>query len=304
MLILQLALGAVLTFFVQDRSQFAKWLAWSSVGTTLLFLSAGLAIEFRTVASRWRTFSFLLIATCVPPTIATFLFCTWFGYDPLISALVATVVMTTGTGVTVQCLAENKMLEQPSTQFLVCLSAVEDLPAALALTSLLVYTAVPIQGPLSGVVLLLLALLVGCIFRNAFPSKANIVGKPIKKISNLVLPFYFVFVGSQMVPNAFKDVHLWIFILGCSIIAIAFKYFPILWVMKLHKNHLKDIEPKIIAWGMIPRGVPGLAFALTAQKAGLINDDLYAGLVSVVSATTFVGLIGLRRELLVLKRQV
>jgi hypothetical protein len=49
--------------------------------------------------------------------------------------------------------------------------------------------------------------------------------------------------------------------------------------------------------GLIPRGLPGLVFATTALKAGLIDTVQFSALVIMVMTTTVVGLLLLERRL-------
>ena len=48
-----------------------------------------------------------------------------------------------------------------------------------------------------------------------------------------------------------------------------------------------------MAWGMVPRGIPGFAFAATALAGGLITEETFTVLIFVVSITTWIGLLGL-----------
>jgi Kef-type K+ transport system membrane component KefB len=54
-----------------------------------------------------------------------------------------------------------------------------------------------------------------------------------------------------------------------------------------------DLHPEVVAWGMVPRGIPGFAFATASVSAGLINNEIFTLLILVVSVTTWVGLIGI-----------
>jgi uncharacterized protein (UPF0261 family) len=52
-----------------------------------------------------------------------------------------------------------------------------------------------------------------------------------------------------------------------------------------------------VAFGLIPRGLPGLVFASSALAAGVVTPVQYSALVLMVSATTVLGLLMLGRRL-------
>jgi Kef-type K+ transport system membrane component KefB len=57
------------------------------------------------------------------------------------------------------------------------------------------------------------------------------------------------------------------------------------------------VDRWVVAYGLIPRGLPGLVFATTALAAGLIDAVQFAALVIMVTVTTVVGLLLLERRL-------
>jgi hypothetical protein len=57
------------------------------------------------------------------------------------------------------------------------------------------------------------------------------------------------------------------------------------------------VDRWVVAFGLIPRGLPGLVFATLAQAAGLIDAVQFAALVIMVTVTTVVGLLLLERRL-------
>lgn len=57
------------------------------------------------------------------------------------------------------------------------------------------------------------------------------------------------------------------------------------------------VDRRLVIYGLIPRGLPGLVFATTALKAGVVNASQFSALVLMVSFTTVVGLLLLERRL-------
>jgi hypothetical protein len=57
------------------------------------------------------------------------------------------------------------------------------------------------------------------------------------------------------------------------------------------------VDPWVVAFGLIPRGLPGLVFATTALARGLIDTVQFAALLITVATTTVLGLLLLERRL-------
>jgi len=57
------------------------------------------------------------------------------------------------------------------------------------------------------------------------------------------------------------------------------------------------VDPWVVAYGLIPRGLPGLVFATTALARGLIDSLQFAALLIMVTVTTVLGLLLLERRL-------
>jgi hypothetical protein len=57
------------------------------------------------------------------------------------------------------------------------------------------------------------------------------------------------------------------------------------------------VDPWVVAYGLIPRGLPGLVFATTALARGVIDGVQFAALLIMVTMTTVLGLLLLERRL-------
>ena len=62
------------------------------------------------------------------------------------------------------------------------------------------------------------------------------------------------------------------------------------------------VDRRLVIYGLIPRGLPGLVFATTARKAGLVTPEQFSALVLMVTITTVVGLLLLEGRLQRLSR--
>jgi Kef-type K+ transport system membrane component KefB len=107
----------------------------------------------------------------------------------------------------------------------------------------------------------------------------------IKPVADLLVPVFFVTVGMKVQPamlNPFADnAHFGIAML-LTTVAVASKLVTGLAIYK------RGVRRWPVAVGMVPRGEVGLIFAGAGLAAGVIEKDLYSGLVAVVMLTTFV----------------
>ncbi|MDE2237927.1 MAG: cation:proton antiporter, partial [Elusimicrobia bacterium] len=114
-------------------------------------------------------------------------------------------------------------------------------------------------------------------------------------LADVFVPVFFVMVGARvrlsaynpLVPGNYPMLGL---AAGLIVIAIAGKLASGLAVWRKGVNRLG------IGVGMVPRGEVGLIFAQIGLAAGVLNDPLYAAVVAMVVATTFVAPPLLRRS--------
>lgn len=97
----------------------------------------------------------------------------------------------------------------------------------------------------------------------------------------------------KLSPGILMDEEKIIFSAVLIIVAIASKWFCTYLIVK---NKI-EMKPKAIAWGMVLRGIPGFTFASIAVAGGLISSELFTVLVLIISATTWIGLLGLEMSL-------
>ena len=106
----------------------------------------------------------------------------------------------------------------------------------------------------------------------------------IKPVADLLVPIFFVSVGMKVQPamlNPFAEHAQFGTAVVLTMIAVLAKL----------ATGLVVYRPEVRRWpvgvGMVPRGEVGLIFAGAGLAAGVITDDLYAALVTVVMLTTF-----------------
>lgn len=107
----------------------------------------------------------------------------------------------------------------------------------------------------------------------------------MKPLIHLFVPIFFVGVGLSL---NLKEINLhssFVWLFTGSILAVAI-------IGKLTSGFLLFREKRFIKWAvgiaMIPRGEVGLIFAQMGQSSMVLNDDLYAALLTVIATTTVV----------------
>jgi len=150
-------------------------------------------------------------------------------------------------------------------------------------------------GEVSGLTSLLGALW-GGVLLNRLSDRPPQVGGLLMLISEVFLPLYFISVGMRIQAGTLLDAQAW----GLSLILLALAI-----VSKLicglgisERDQRNGVDRWAVIFGLIPRGLPGLVFATTALKAGVINAPQFSALVLMVTVTTVVGLLLLERRLL------
>jgi Kef-type K+ transport system membrane component KefB len=106
----------------------------------------------------------------------------------------------------------------------------------------------------------------------------------IKPVADLFVPVFFVTIGMKVQPAMLDpfspEGHVWLALL-LTVGAVASKLVTGLSVYQ------RNVRRWPIAVGMVPRGEVGLIFAGIGLAQGLLEEELYAGLVVMVMLTTF-----------------
>ncbi len=122
------------------------------------------------------------------------------------------------------------------------------------------------------------------------PQFASRIENQMQPIIQLFTPIFFVMVGLSLDLSAIDwgVSFIWVFFFSMLVIAIASKLGGAL-VLKL-----PFAERIAVGIAMIPRGEVGLIFAELGRTSGILNNDLYAGMVMVIAATTILSPIFLK----------
>jgi len=100
----------------------------------------------------------------------------------------------------------------------------------------------------------------------------------LEPVGHFLVPLFFVYTGLQVKLDVLFNLSTLVVALGIT--AVAF-------VGKLMSGLAAGTADKwIIGWGMAPRGEVGLIFAVTGKALGVINDEVFSVIVTVVILTT------------------
>jgi Kef-type K+ transport system membrane component KefB len=114
-------------------------------------------------------------------------------------------------------------------------------------------------------------------------------------ITEVFLPLYFISVGMRLPLAALMDPRAWGLAAGLTALALLSKGACALGIWR--DDVAAGIDRATVVYGLVPRGLPGLVFATTAQQAGVINALEFSSIVVMVAITTVTGLLLLDRRL-------
>lgn len=139
-----------------------------------------------------------------------------------------------------------------------------------------------------GLTSLLGALVVGISLRG---EKSGDMEAYLTPFSQFLIPLYFITVGMRVPLAALTNPNSWVLGLGLFVLALVGR---LLCSRGIGSNDVRQgVDPWLVMWGMIPRGLPGLVFATMAHQANLLTATSFFGLVLMVTLTNLVGLAGL-----------
>lgn len=337
----QLILGALIKFFAPSYWNVEQYVVWSSLSVIGLFLTVGLQVQWKKFSGDFALCGKLVALTTILPLIIYYILAVSFGLEQIEALTVSVVLITTGTGVTIQTLSNLGRLHTRPGQFLTLVSAMDDIPATLMMAWMLFDSPKSMEAPalnwyflagavalfvaavilrkrlefnknaVFGVMFLIFAILLskfmeafhlspvmgglisGFFLALCFGTLASDSETTISKILKPVLPFYMIYIGMKLTPSILSDLWTIWFSITLTLVSIVTKYFFTYILIR----HRKDLNPKVISWGMVPRGIPGFAFASIAVSGGLITQATFTILILIVSVTTWVGLLGLEINL-------
>lgn len=111
---------------------------------------------------------------------------------------------------------------------------------------------------------------------------ANRIEEQMRPIIHLFTPIFFVMVGLSLNLRAidWSSPFIWSFSLLFFAVAVAGKYAGALFINESWKMRI------IIGLAMVPRGEVGLIFAELGRVSGIFNNEVYAGMIIVITLTT------------------
>lgn len=149
-------------------------------------------------------------------------------------------------------------------------------------------------GEASGLTSLLGALWGGVLLARLRPVDAQ-VSRVLSLLSEVFLPLYFLSVGLRLSASTLLEPRAWR--LAAVLVALAVLSKLACGLAIRPGDRAAGIDPWLVIFGLMPRGLPGLVFATTALTAKLIDPVQFASLVLMVTLTTVVGLWLLDRRL-------
>ena len=149
-------------------------------------------------------------------------------------------------------------------------------------------------GEASGFTSLLGALWGGVLLARFSPPEAEL-RQVLTLMSEVCLPLYFIAVGMRLPAAALLGGEAWLLAAFLVLVAVLSKLLCAFGISRA--DRAAGVDPWVVAFGLIPRGLPGLVFATTALGQGLITASQFAALVLMVSLTTVLGLLLLERRL-------
>ncbi len=126
---------------------------------------------------------------------------------------------------------------------------------------------------------------------HADPSFAEHIETEMKPVIHLFTPIFFVMVGLSLNLREidWNSPFIWVFSMAFMIAAIVGK---LAGPMLIH-------EPWPTRWiigtAMIPRGEVGLIFAELGRESGILNNEIYAGMIIVIALTTVLSPFAMKR---------
>jgi Kef-type K+ transport system membrane component KefB len=136
-----------------------------------------------------------------------------------------------------------------------------------------------------GMTSLLGAFLVGLFCKY---SKKNNYEEYTQSITDFFIPVFFIMVGMRISLETLMQPESWLLAVALIMIAFISKMICFMGIRKVTIE--QGVDPWAVAFGMIPRGLPGLVFATVALNSGVISHSLFSSLVIMVTITNTVGI--------------
>ncbi len=156
---------------------------------------------------------------------------------------------------------------------------VENAPFLVAMTLMLGLSAL---AGVIGLAAIIGAFLAGMILAEA-EERFDLDGQA-RPIYDLLVPFFFVIIGTKVDPGAFRELDILAIAVGVTGLAVAGKLIGGM----LASARLSMRSAAIVGAGMVPRGEVGLVAASIGSGIGAISGDMFAVVVFMSIATTII----------------
>jgi Kef-type K+ transport system membrane component KefB len=167
----------------------------------------------------------------------------------------------------------------------------------------------PPAGPLSILLMLIgcawvgeatgLTSLLGALWAGVLVARLDPPAQPLREVlvllAEVFLPLYFISVGMRLPASSLLEPRAWTLAAFLVVVALLSKLVCGLGVSAADRR--EGVDPWVVAFGLVPRGLPGLVFATTALARGLIDSVQFAALLIMVTVTTVLGLLLLEHRL-------
>ena len=264
----------------------------SKIGVILLLFETGLHSDLARLLNAGPTASAVAAIGVVTPFALGWGLMTALGKPAMESVFVGAALTATSVGITARVLSDMDKLERPEAQIILGAAVIDDVfgIAILAAVQSVAASGSPHGDGALGAMMVSLAFIAGILLARAGKTKA--VDKNIRPIAAVVVPIFFVMIGAKMNLASVVETRA---TLGLAVLltlaAVAGKLVSALAVRG------RGLNRWAVGFGMIPRGEVGLIFAQIGLASGIIEPPLYAALIAMAIATTFLAPPLLKRTL-------
>lgn len=254
-----------------------------NLGLLALMFLAGLETSWSMLYKEKRDSFFIAFFAWIVPFLSGFLFFWFFGFSFLTSAISGLAISITAEATKARVLIDLKKLKTKIGAVMMSAGIVDDIIGIVVFIILSLIAGYSFNENLLGFSA------IACFFIGVFvQAKAGRLNKPMKVIEKLflfaIVPFFFISMGIRF---EFNSLVLNPFLLaGILFLAFTSKIGGV-FIAKFF-TELNWRQAYLIGWAMNSRGAIELVFAMMGFSMGLLNAEIYSGLVVTALVTTLV----------------
>ena len=253
-----------------------------TIGLFVLMFLAGLEISWKKLYEEKRNSAFIAFFASLLPFALGLIIFYMLGFPLLTSAVVGITMAITAEATKARVLFDLKKLKTKLGTTMMGAGMIDDL-IGLALFLIVAFIFSSWSNESLITIGAIAAFFLGVISHKAFRSKE---GKTFfeKTLMFLFVPFFFISIGIHFDPRSLTLNPLILLLLVS--IAISGKIVGVL--LTKHFTKFKNKQLLLIGWAMYSRGAVELALALIAFNIGLLNAELYSGIILMALITTLI----------------